>query len=92
MTAFVSGFTGASLSLRASSFTRSTVSPHVSNTRVARVSMAASPSVPFLERPAKLDGSLPGDVGFDPLGFSNKFDINFLREAEVKHGKRSLSS
>jgi len=24
-------------------------------------------SLPFLERPAKLDGSLVGDVGFDPL-------------------------
>lgn len=87
MTAFVPGFTGSSLSLRASSFTSSTVSHNVSKTRVARVSMTASPSVPFLDRPPKLDGSLPGDVGFDPLGFSNKFDINFLREAEVKHGK-----
>jgi len=26
-----------------------------------------SMSLPFLERPAKLDGSLVGDVGFDPL-------------------------
>ena len=26
-----------------------------------------SASVPFLKRPAKLDGTLAGDVGFDPL-------------------------
>lgn len=38
-----------------------------------------SPAVPFLERPKKLDGTLPGDVGFDPLGFSDFFDLNFLR-------------
>lgn len=52
----------------------------------ARFSMIASKAVPFLPQPAKLDGSLPGDVGFDPLGFSDMWDINFLREAEVKHG------
>lgn len=49
--------------------------------------MVVSRSIPFMERPAKLDGSMPGDAGFDPLGFSNKYDLNFLREAEVKHGK-----
>lgn len=49
--------------------------------------MSMSSSVPFLEKPPKLDGSLPGDVGFDPLGFSNMFDLNFLRESEVKHGR-----
>lgn len=46
-----------------------------------------SKSVPFFERPPKLDGTLPGDVGFDPLGFSNYYDLNFLRESEVKHGR-----
>jgi len=28
-----------------------------------------------------------GDVGFDPLGFSDNFDIKWLREAELKHGR-----
>ena len=32
---------------------------------------AKSASVPFLEKPAALDGSMAGDVGFDPFGFSN---------------------
>ena len=32
---------------------------------------AKSESVPFLEKPPALDGSMVGDVGFDPLGFSN---------------------
>lgn len=31
---------------------------------------AKSKSVPFLEQPAALTGSMPGDVGFDPIGFS----------------------
>lgn len=30
-----------------------------------------SPSVPFLEQPAALDGSMAGDVGFDPVGFTD---------------------
>jgi len=46
-----------------------------------------SVSVPFLTRPAALDGSMAGDVGFDPLGFSAKYPLNWLREAELKHGR-----
>jgi hypothetical protein len=49
-----------------------------------------SESVPFLKQPANLDGSLPGDVGFDPLGFSEVFDIRVLREAELKHGRIAM--
>ena len=41
--------------------------------------MQESEAVPFLERPPKLDGSLAGDVGFDPMGFSNSYDMNWLR-------------
>ena len=29
-----------------------------------------SESLPFMERPAVLNGSLAGDVGLDPLGFA----------------------
>ena len=47
-------------------------------------------SMPFLSRPPRLDGTLAGDVGFDPLGFSNYFDIKWLREAELKHGRVSM--
>jgi light-harvesting complex I chlorophyll a/b binding protein 1 len=48
-----------------------------------------SASLPFMNRPALLDGSMAGDVGFDPLGLSNiddvGIDLYWLREAEVKH-------
>ena len=49
-----------------------------------------SESVPFLKQPTNLDGSLPGDVGFDPLGFSEVFDVKVLREAELKHGRIAM--
>ena len=34
-----------------------------------------SKAVPFLSAPANLDGSMAGDVGFDPLGFASKGDL-----------------
>lgn len=49
-----------------------------------------SESVPFLKQPAMLDGTLAGDVGFDPLGFSDIFDVKVLREAELKHGRIAM--
>ena len=49
--------------------------------------MQNSESVPFLENPPKLDGTLAGDIGFDPVGFSNYFDLRWLRESELKHGR-----
>ena len=49
-----------------------------------------SQSVPFLKKQPKLDGSMAGDEGFDPLGLSNVFDIDFLREAEMKHGRVAM--
>lgn len=51
----------------------------------ARWTMVKSKAIPFLEAPPALDGSMIGDVGFDPLGFSNYIDLKFLREAEIKH-------
>ena len=41
--------------------------------------MQASESVPFLSKPKNLDSSLPGYVGFDPLGFSDYFDVKWLQ-------------
>eukprot|EP00285_Hemiselmis_virescens_P006755 CAMPEP_0173382602 /NCGR_PEP_ID=MMETSP1356-20130122/5115_1 /TAXON_ID=77927 ORGANISM="Hemiselmis virescens, Strain PCC157" /NCGR_SAMPLE_ID=MMETSP1356 /ASSEMBLY_ACC=CAM_ASM_000847 /LENGTH=215 /DNA_ID=CAMNT_0014337031 /DNA_START=39 /DNA_END=686 /DNA_ORIENTATION=- len=49
-----------------------------------------SAAVPFLKRPVNLDGAYAGDVGFDPLGFSDVFDLRVLREAELKHGRFAM--
>jgi hypothetical protein len=46
-----------------------------------------SKAMPFLSQPEGLDGSMAGDVGFDPLGFSTFLDVKWLREAELKHGR-----
>lgn len=41
--------------------------------------------------PAVLDGSLAGDVGFDPLGFAkSQKGLYWMREAEVKHGRLAM--
>lgn len=48
-----------------------------------------SKSVPFLLEPKNLKGYV-GDVGFDPLGFSDYFDMKWLREAEIKHGRSAM--
>jgi light-harvesting complex I chlorophyll a/b binding protein 4 len=50
---------------------------------------AMSKSVPFLMEPEGTKGYV-GDVGFDPLGFSDNFDIKWLREAEIKHGRSAM--
>lgn len=58
------------------------------------VTMSAekSKAIPFLPRPDALpgDGSLPGDVGFDPVGFTNWLPLSYLREAEIKHCRISM--
>ena len=47
-----------------------------------------SRSIPFLQVPEKLDGSLPGDMGFDPMNLSDiQTDLNYARWAELKHGR-----
>ena len=48
-----------------------------------------SESLPFLTRPQKLKGYV-GDVGFDPFSFSEYFDMKWLRESEIKHGRSAM--
>lgn len=45
-----------------------------------------SEALPFLPYPENLEG-YAGDVGFDPLRFSDFAPMDFLREAELKHGR-----
>jgi hypothetical protein len=55
-------------------------------------------ALPFDKRPPNLDGSLAGDAGFDPAGFSNNppkawliggesRSLKWYREAEIVHGR-----
>jgi len=48
--------------------------------------------IPIFKRPDYMTGTIPGDMGFDPLGIGS-WDIcnmNFLREAEIKHGRVAM--
>eukprot|EP00520_Triparma_pacifica_P004288 CAMPEP_0118666514 /NCGR_PEP_ID=MMETSP0785-20121206/19257_1 /TAXON_ID=91992 /ORGANISM="Bolidomonas pacifica, Strain CCMP 1866" /LENGTH=264 /DNA_ID=CAMNT_0006560833 /DNA_START=29 /DNA_END=823 /DNA_ORIENTATION=+ len=51
-----------------------------------------SKALPFLARPKNLDGTFPGDAGFDPLGLggSDKSSLAFMREAEIKHSRLAM--
>ena len=44
-----------------------------------------------LKAPLLLDGTIPGDVGFDPLGFiKSEKTLYWMREAEVKHARLAM--
>jgi hypothetical protein len=44
-----------------------------------------------VKAPLVLDGSLAGDVGFDPIGFSkSKNTLYWMREAEIKHARLAM--
>merc|ERR1712070_658111 len=49
--------------------------------------MEASKSMPFLDQPPALDGSMAGDVGVDPFQISSVLPLAWLREAEIKHAR-----
>jgi len=58
-----------------------------SNGRAATsLAVEKSKALPFLPTPVNCEGYV-GNVGFDPLGVSNYFPIDYLREAELKHGR-----
>jgi len=47
-----------------------------------------SKALPFIVKPEKLDGSMVGDFGFDPMGLSEiQTDLKYARWAELKHGR-----
>eukprot|EP00571_Detonula_confervacea_P014729 CAMPEP_0172300102 /NCGR_PEP_ID=MMETSP1058-20130122/2277_1 /TAXON_ID=83371 /ORGANISM="Detonula confervacea, Strain CCMP 353" /LENGTH=202 /DNA_ID=CAMNT_0013009793 /DNA_START=58 /DNA_END=666 /DNA_ORIENTATION=+ len=56
---------------------------------VTALNAEMSEALPFLTNPSKTDG-LIGSVGFDPLGFSDKWDVKWLQESEIKHGRVAM--
>jgi hypothetical protein len=49
-----------------------------------------SVALPFLNRPNKLDGSHAGDFGFDPLGFTESYDLYTMQESELRHARLAM--
>merc|ERR1711904_1966 len=46
-----------------------------------------SPSCPWLPFPEQLRAYPGGEVGFDPMGWSEDWPGSFMRGAELKHGR-----
>jgi len=56
--------------------------------RTSQISMMAKSKVaPMFDAPPQLKGFVGEEDGFDPLGLSTLFDMKWLREAELKHGR-----
>jgi hypothetical protein len=50
-----------------------------------------SKALPFLTKPGKLDGSMVGDFGFDPLGITDTLQsTDYVQAAELKHGRVAM--
>jgi light-harvesting complex I chlorophyll a/b binding protein 1 len=60
-----------------------------SNNGVSTALSAKSQALPFLEAPPKLEGYV-GNAGFDPFRFSDFAPMDFLAEAEIKHGRIAM--
>jgi hypothetical protein len=57
---------------------------------VTALNAEKSPAVPFLPYPENLKGYVGDETGFDPVGFSNYFPMDYLREAELKHCRMAM--
>lgn len=67
------------------------VQTSVPSTPPAPTGPRKSESLPFMNVAACLDGSMAGDVGFDPLGFADCTEnLDKYREAEIKHARLAM--
>lgn len=85
MTAFVGSFAASARSF----FAGSALAAPCTSARPT-VTMIASKAIPFLEAPAKLDGTRVGDSGFDPLYLSNYVDQDYAAAGELKNGRVAM--
>ena len=86
-----SAFSPSQHAVRSSAVYMSDPEPTDESTSAVAPLPAMSQALPFLSRPMALDGSLAGDVGFDPLGFAkSESDLMNYREAEIKHSRLAM--
>jgi hypothetical protein len=72
----------------AAAFVPAGSSPRAALSALSAVEM--SKSIPYLMKPKNLDSMPIGNREFDPLGLAEMYDIKFMREAEIKHGRTSM--
>ena len=58
--------------------------------RLSALNGEKSPAMPFLPYPENCRGYIGDDIAFDPLGFSDYFPMDYLRESEIKHGRIAM--
>lgn len=85
----------------ASAFITPAMRPRANAVRMVAADDDMSTALPFDRRPPALDGTLPGDAGFDPVGFSSSpvkewlyggetKSIKWYQEAEIVHGRVAM--
>lgn len=57
---------------------------------VTALNAEKSPAMPFLPYPKNLKGYIGEETGFDPLGISDIFPMDYMREAEIKHCRLAM--
>jgi hypothetical protein len=78
----------ATLAATAAAFAPPSARTSAATTTTSSLNAEMSKSLPFLVAPEKLDGSMPADFGFDPMGLSEiQQDLLYARWAEIKHGR-----
>lgn len=84
-------YSNAFISNQRNSLSFSAITCQLHGTSVEEKKNDMSIAIPFLKRPEILNGELPGDVGFDPLGFATgKNELLNYREAEIKHSRLAM--
>jgi hypothetical protein len=88
---FASSLMGVTSAFVTNSPSRSSCGPLAANSEEEKGPVVFSTALPFMERPPLLDGSMAGDVGFDPLNFAQgEGELRSYREAEIKHSRLAM--
>lgn len=73
-------------------FSRNILSPRFAASRSLALNAEKSPAMPFLPYPEHCRGYIGDDIAFDPLGLGSWFSMDYMREAEIKHGRIAMAA
>ena len=66
------------------------IQPTMARAPTCSIGMREAEWLPGAVAPPYLDGSMLGDVGFDPLGIAAEQNLCRMREAEIRHGRLAM--